>query len=453
MGSFNVWQKEQISFQEQANKLFSLAAVRQNKTEEQQIIPFLGAGVSISCRQWPERAQAELPNLDLIDKLAQELGLSQKNARMFFRIAAFLSLRLEAAEKDKLDINDDKLFEFLVSEKYPPSGSELARLFANRSPYSSFSQIANNVKGALPKGLIDATDDDLVQLLKLLANITRIANPPDALTSIASYFENKNGRDSLWEDLQQVISQKKEVTTTHRLLAAAAKKYLDRPDVWQNYLILTTNYDCLMEDALDDVNVPYVVLATRRSDQKVMVRFSENVNDAAGFARRNSGLSYPNKFALKKPPQSMVLIFKLHGCLYSKLNDEDDGLVISDNDYVEYISQMNSAEGRIPPEVNTLMQDKPFLFLGYSLSDWNVRSVFQSLRKKRGEDFRGQDYSVMFHSGDYERLFFKTNDVAILETDLNSYCNGVVEALKTMAASAPDQWNKFVADIVETVKA
>jgi hypothetical protein len=93
------------------------------------------------------------------------------------------------------------------------------------------------------------------------------------------------------------------------------------------------------------------------------------------------------------------------------------------------------------------------LFLGYSLSDWNVRSVFQSLRKKRGEDFRGQDYSVMFHSGTYEQLFFQKNEVAILETDLNAYCAGIVESLKKLAAAAPDQWGEFVTDIVDIVKA
>jgi hypothetical protein len=449
MGMYNLWQKDEIPYQEQANRLFNLRAWRQNKTEQQQLIPFLGAGVSISCRQWPQ-AKADVPDLGNIDKLVQELGLTQQAATTFFRIAVFLALRLEAADKDNVDVNDEQLLDYLVGEKYPPSAGELARLFSHLSPYTSFNQIAKSVKSSLPPGVVDVSDAELVRILKLLARITRIANPPDALTSITGYFENKNGRDSLWQNLQLIISDKKEVTTTHRLLAAAAKQYLSRPDVHGDYLILTTNYDCLMEDALDEAEVPYVVLATRRSDQKVVVRFSKTIGNAAALSQQNSGVAYAKQFKFEdRPSESLVLIFKLHGCLYSELTDKDDGLVISDNDYIDYISQMNSNEGRIPPDVNTLMQDKPFLFLGYSLSDWNVRSVFQSLRKKRGADFRGQDYSVMAYSGDYERLFFQTNEVAILETDLNTYCAGIIDVIKKLGG---DQWHDFVASVLKIVK-
>ena len=48
---FNIWEQSQVIYSEQANQLFNLPAWQQGKTEGQQIIPFLGAGVSVSNRK------------------------------------------------------------------------------------------------------------------------------------------------------------------------------------------------------------------------------------------------------------------------------------------------------------------------------------------------------------------------------------------------------------------
>jgi hypothetical protein len=141
----------------------------------------------------------------------------------------------------------------------------------------------------------------------------------------------------------------------------------------------------------------------------------------------------------------------VHGCLYQKLTVDDDGVVISENDYVEYISQMNTSQGTIPAYVNNLMQAKPFLFLGYSLSDWNVRSVFETLRKKRGEHFGGQDYSVMSYLGEYEKLFFQRSEAAILKTDLNSFVRGIATELDSFKRNNPALWNQPAEDVLAMI--
>ncbi len=446
---FNIWEGDQIPYREQADKLFDLPAWQLNTTNGQQIVPFLGAGVSISGRTSSAQSGAtdKLPDVEAIESCCQQLGLDAKAAKSFMRMAVFLACCLQAAEKDPSNVKDDQLLDYLQNEIYPPSGSELARLFANLSTYTAFEQVVENLKSVFPAGLINATDREQIEMFKLLAKITRIADPPDPLTSITSYYENKNTRGSLWTNLRLVISGKKEVTLTHKLLAAAAKRHFNQPDTWQDYLILTTNYDCLMEDALDTAGVDYVVLTTRRSDQKVLVRFSDRIKDAAVLAQRNSGMYYPNNLSLMKP-KSMVVVYKVHGCLNPTLSEKDDGVVISDNDYVDYISQMNSTHGTIPAYVNTLMQNKAFLFLGYSLNDWNVRSVFETLRKKRGEDFGGQDYSVMSYLGGYEKLFFQRNSVTILKTDLNSFVSGIMSVLEGLKQNNPQRWGQLINDIL-----
>lgn len=447
---FNIWENDQINYREAADKLFNLPAWQQGSTEGQQMVPFLGAGVSLSARLATEKSEVgdEFPDVESIENCCNTLGLDGASAKTFMRMAIFLAFYLQAAEKDPHNLSDDQLLDTLQSDTYPPSGGELARLFASLSTYTTFRQVVATLKPLFPEGLISATEREQIEMFKLLAKITRIADPPDPLTSIASYYENKNGRSSLWTNLRLVISGKRETTFTHRLLAAAAKRHLAQPGVWQDdYLILTTNYDCLMEDALDDAGVDYAVLTTRKSDQKVLVRFSEGITDAPIFTKRNAD-KYPNQLYLYKP-KNLAVIYKVHGCL--NVTEKDDGVVISDNDYIDYISQMNSTNGTIPACVNTLMQDKPFLFLGYRLNDWNVRSVFETIRKKRGEDFRGQDYSVMTSIGEYERLFFQRNDVSILKTDLNSFSVGTATVLQALKDKNAERWGNLVDSILSVV--
>ena len=442
---------DKIPYKDQADKLFNLVAWQQKKTDKQQIIPFLGAGVSISARPGkPKPAALAPPDPALIDDFAKALGLDQSNAKLFIRMAAFIALCLNKAEKDLPDLSDDQLQYQLEQDPGPPSARQLTRMFCALSKYSSLEQVVDNLQDFFPPGFINASKTEQVTTLKRLGRITRLADPPDQLTSITSYYENKVDRPSLWSNLSLVISRKNQPAPTHELIAAAAKHHFSNYNKpLQDYVILTTNYDCLMEDALDKAKVDYVVLTTRKSDQKVLVRFSDGIEDAENWTQMNSETSYPTKFFLQKP-QNLVLLCKMHGCLNPRLKDSDDGVIISDNDYVDYIEQMNSSEGAFPSYVSNIMRDKPFLFLGYSFGDWNVRSVFQTIRKKRSENRKFRDFAVTNYLGEYEQQFFNTNNVAVLKTDLNNFTEGIINDLKKRKANNPEEWGPIVDAILSS---
>ena len=116
-----------------------------------------------------------------------------------------------------------------------------------------------------------------------------------------------------------------------------------------------------------------------------------------------------------------MVVYKIHGCLTAGQDLADDSVIISDNDYVDYISRMATNEGVVPAYVGTLIRRKPFLFLGYSLNDWNVRSMFQMIVRKRGDEFSVRDYSVMRSFTRFEERYCERNHVAIIHTDLQSF--------------------------------
>ena len=397
--------------------------------EGQRFVPFLGAGVSISARTFQPRPSLKdpPPKREEIDAALTTLKLTGK-ARTFAQMAILLAYLVQTVEESGPVENATAFLDRLKSEQYPPSAGELAELFSQRSRYSTFLRVNEGLRSLFPRDLVTTDEEEQLQMLQLLAKVTRIANPPEALTSIASYYERLQGRKDLWELLRQVIGPKKTPTRTHRLLAEAALHQLNQKGA-SDYLVITTNYDLLMENALDDLKIPYIVLTTKKLDSKVLIRCSENVENREFLRKKYWNTEYPGRFVLSKP-QSVVIIYKIHGCLHPDFGFDDEGLVVSDNDYVDYVSRMSSS-GMIPATVGDLMREKRLWFLGYSLSDWNVRSIYETIKNKSDPDRKNKDYSVMYSVGDFEGLFFEKNDITIFQASLNEFVSELVANVPT----------------------
>lgn len=405
----------------------------------QKFVPFLGAGVSISGRTFtpdPTLA-ASPPDREEMDRAISCLRLEGKG-KTFMELAILLAYLVQIGDEKGLLESEQDFYERIISEKFPPSASELAELVGLRAGFTSFERIVKALRRRFPEQLLTATEKEQIHTLRILAKVTRIANPPESLTSIASYYEKYLGRQPLWDLLREIISGKDTPTRTHKMLAQAARHHLLR-DPGSDYLIITTNYDRLMEQALDDTRdlndtedngIPYIVLTTRKGpDPKVLMRCSKKVKKGETLVKENSNVEYPSGFTLSDMKQSLVAIYKIHGDVSPELQFSDDGVVISDNDYIDYVSQMSTKGGMIPSYVSRLMRQRPLWFLGYSLSDWNVRSIYETVKAKSDPDGIIKDYSVMYSVGDFESLFFEKNNITIFQTDLNEFVTGVMSHL------------------------
>ena len=421
----------QIPYEDLAASMFS-----DDVAEGQRFVPFLGAGVSLSGRVFSPKPTEppSFPKAEEIEQALASLNITGK-AKRFAQIAILLAYLMQLAEESGPSESANAFLDRLKNEDYPPSAGELAQLFSQRSHYSTFLRVNEGLRRLLPSEIFVSNDEEQLEMLQLLARVTRIANPPEPLTSIASYYERLEGRKNLWELLKQVIGPKKTPTRTHRLLAEAAAHHVKQEGA-ADYLIITTNYDCLMENALDDLKVPYVVLTTKRGDPKVLIRCSENVDKREALRNRYWNKEYPVNFVLSSKAQTVVIIYKIHGCLHPDFTYENEGLVISDNDYVDYLSQMSKI-GIIPATVSDLMREKPFWFLGYSLSDWNVRSIYETVKQKSDPDRQNKDYSVMYSVGDFESLFFEKNDITIFQATLNEFVDGIIKGLPQRVQIGP----------------
>jgi hypothetical protein len=416
---FDLWKGDQIRYWDLAPKLFK-------DDGEQQMIPFLGAGVSVSDRKDKEKPpNPTYPDDATMDQVAKLLQVDGE-ARLYLEYAIRTALRMQAWEKENgAPASREQFLAKLKDNPYPPFAWELSELFFQVAAYHSFNEKALKAvesRGLLPKERIAAAREKLLPMLRLLSTTTDLASPTDPLTSISGYYESTSERKDLWTRLFQVVAPKETPTDTHRLVAEAAERHLKSPG--EDYLIITTNYDWLMEKALDERKVPYAALWRSRKDELIHARFANLPDGEMKVATKLNVPAAPGLYTLKKN-RNLAIVYKMHGCLYKDLKDEDDGLVITDSDYVEFISHLHEI---IPSQVGSLMGSKQLLFLGYSFGDWNVRSLYEAVIRRTVKT-TVQDYAVTRSLSDFEATYFKKRNIIIIQTDLAGFTAGVRKAV------------------------
>ena len=224
------------------------------------------------------------------------------------------------------DRPDDTVFE--IGGDYLPSGSELA------------DELARGVRYPL-------ADLDLAR--------------------ISQYFDAKLGERGLYKSLHAVFNANYPPNSLHHLLASVPPLLRERGS--PPLLILTTNYDDALERA-----------CIERGEEYDVVWYEAKRGLKGRFIHKPPGgepvvIERPNEYA--DLVRDRMVILKLHGAI-DRAEETHDSFVITENDYIDYLSGDDIA-GQIPITVRERMADSHFLFLGYSMHDWNLRVVLNRI--------------------------------------------------------------------------
>lgn len=120
---------------------------------------------------------------------------------------------------------------------------------------------------------------------------------------------------------------------------------------------ITTNYDPYLVDALKH---------QKKKPRREFCRWNRFVKDRPSVFDDDPGYA---------PDPSNPLVFHLHGH-----NEVPESLVLTEDDYLDFLVSMASSEGdNLPEEVKGAMGSTSLLFLGYSLADLNFRVLFRSV--------------------------------------------------------------------------
>ena len=207
------------------------------------------------------------------------------------------------------------------------------------------------------------------ELATHLAERFRVEHGP--LIDVADVISIRVGEAPLTEELRRVFDYDHPPTSLHRLLAAMPARMRERDGRWSRPLFVTTNYDDLLEAAFNQVGEPYD-----------LVSYSASFRGEAPFVHVSPGgdrTAIEHKRALDLLDERPV-IFKIHGSI-DRLDPRLDTYVISEEDYIDLLSEDTLDEMPIPIKARLAQSD--MLFLGYAMRDWDVMVALRRLRRER----------------------------------------------------------------------
>lgn len=125
---------------------------------------------------------------------------------------------------------------------------------------------------------------------------------------------------------------------------------------------VTTNFDPLLERALK---------ANQRPPQQILTRW-----------RYLKAPQSADEQTIAEPTARAPLVYHAFGAFGA---NTDDGLVLTEDDYFDYLIHTSAAK-LMPPEVESALVDNSLLFLGFRLTDWHFRVLFRLMMNLPGRE-------------------------------------------------------------------
>jgi SIR2-like domain len=225
------------------------------------------------------------------------------------------------------------------------------------------------------------------------------------LAKVSSYYVDGSNRGALRRKLRRVfVDGSYRCNDLHRFLAAVA----------DGLLIVTTNYDTLLEQAFLEIGKPY----------DLVVYPADNQEYANGVLWWPHGAAEPKKLKSNQLDIADLgrtnILYKIHGSVNAQA-DRWDSFVITEEDYVKFLSRMNNA---VPAAFRAYFSKRAFLFLGYGLKDWNMRVLLKGVSVSEITS-----WAILYQPSEFERKLWERRKVDIFDLKLEEF----VEAIRAKA--------------------
>jgi len=258
------------------------------------------------------------------------------------------------------------------------------------------------------------------------------------LSRLASYYQTVVGtRLDLDRFLRSEIGNPAfNPNPLHYLLARIARN--------QPMLIVTTNYDDLLERAFDEPKdgqgpVPYELLVTPVDD----LAYGPETEDSTGPEHAGGILHWTagsKDFArvadsdLRLNISERSVIYKIHGSI-PRGPTWQGGYLIAEEDYARFLGRMDRA-GLIPGAVlshivkktrvgNRALPHYSILFLGYGMHDWNLRVLLEELHVGRRAPNEEKHYAFVLGPDPIEQNLFRIRNITVYDCDLTHFVDTI----------------------------
>jgi hypothetical protein len=240
----------------------------------------------------------------------------------------------------------------------------------------------------------------------------RFGYPDDehTLPRVAQYIAVMKGSGPLYDELHELLAADVEPTSVHRFFASLPPFLRERGAPHQ--LIVTTSYDTALERAFADADEEFDVVSYLASGRN-RGRFCHITPNGRGTV-----IELPNTYASELSLDARTIILKLHGQVERSDDREWESFVVTEDDYIGYLAQSELANA-VPVTLAAKLRRSHFLFLGYTMADWNLRVILQRLWGEEPPAYRS--WAVQPEPKALEREFWRRRDVDVVEVDLEKY--------------------------------
>ncbi|MCA1616083.1 MAG: SIR2 family protein [Acidobacteria bacterium] len=228
--------------------------------------------------------------------------------------------------------------------------------------------------------------------------------------------------------LHGIFTAECEPTDAHKFFARLPGR-LNAKDYPRRYqLIITTNYDDVLERTFKARREPYDMLSyieRHPDDPRAVGKFMYAPHGGEPEVLwDHNDLKLTSKNA---PALDRTMILKIHGAV-DRASWERSNFVVTEDNYIDYLRRM-TLNFPVPPMLSDKMTNSTFLFLGYSLKDWNMRVLFRSIWP--GVDERDTSWAVLRGDSDQKwvEMYWEKHKVELMKMPLSDYFAALTEEL------------------------
>jgi hypothetical protein len=267
--------------------------------------------------------------------------------------------------------------------------------------------------------------------------------PARDLLQVAQFVATMEGDAVLYENLRAIFDANYPPTAAHDFFARlparlrAQKCPRTRDQRRRRLLIVTTNYDDVLERAF-----------MAKGERFHVVSYIAMGPDRGKFLHFAPPKPEPDK-PDPPPPEPVVVhgpeeyqglqdelpvVLKIHGAI-DRTHEERDSYVITEDDYIDYLTRTEVTR-LLPNPLPAQLQNSRFLFLGYSLKDWNLRAMVHRLWRERTRSIIS--WAILKYVTELERRFWMKRDIEIIVTEMQTYLEQLSEQLERQLAALPE---------------
>lgn len=265
----------------------------------------------------------------------------------------------------------------------------------------------------------------------------------DDLTLTSQYVDTMSGQGPLYQKLHEVFDEDRPPTWLHNFFARLPRVLREKgypkssDDLRQRLIIITTNYDDLIERAFKLIEEPFHVISYKAgiSARSIIGEEGEYTSQFLHWPPEGEPrpILKPNEYQ-ELSHDSHPVIIKIHGAIdriprppYPKFYSPFDSFVITEDHYIDYLL-LRDITKLLPMSIVGQLNYSNFLFLGYKLRDWNLRAILRRIWLSQKES-KFNSWAVMLDCTEFDEKYWAPFELEVLKADLKDYIHKLNERL------------------------